>query len=296
MSPLHLVVTDAAVANLILQDTDTWVKPKVGPPVNVIIGQSCTQARGKDAVRQRRVLATALRSPKEFEGYIVDASKKLVAHVAALLTAEGAANPTCIDLQPLLHQLSLDINVWTLFGRETVGIADFSRRSASSPSRGVHASLRFARPSEIPSPLPPAVPARPEKCRAGGPAPAGPRVPRAISGSGSPPPPARTAAAAAQVPRVLGLPPLQQRQPEPGRAPPGPPARADVSHTLSPSLSSFLSLSASSAPGWAPPGPPPPPPPAPYPSLTLRMYTGTRSRPSHRARASAAGSAGASAR
>ena len=154
MSPLHLVVTDAAVANLILQDSDTWVKPKVGPPVNVIIGQSCTQARGKDAVRQRRVLATALRSPKEFEGYIVDASKKLVAHVAALLTAEGAANPTCIDLQPLLHQLSLDINVWTLFGRETVGIADFSRRSASSPSRGVHASLRFARPSEIPSPPP----------------------------------------------------------------------------------------------------------------------------------------------
>jgi hypothetical protein len=130
ISPLQLIVTDATIANLILQDTDTWVKPKVGPPVNAIIGLSCTQARGKDAIRQRRVLASALRSPKEFEGYITEASKKLVATVAALFNEENAPKTMCIDLQPLLHQLSLDINVWTLFGRETVGIVDFSKRFA----------------------------------------------------------------------------------------------------------------------------------------------------------------------
>jgi hypothetical protein len=134
LNPSQLVVTDSSIANLILQDSDTWVKPKLGPPVDAIIGLSCTRARGQDAVRQRRILSNALRSPRVYEGYITEAARKLIEHLdSALIAKDGAGSACTIDVQPLIHQLSLDINITAVFGRKTYGISEFAMRLDAPP-------------------------------------------------------------------------------------------------------------------------------------------------------------------
>jgi hypothetical protein len=136
IGPLQLIVSDGSIALPILQDTDTWVKPRVGPPFDIIVGQSCARARGPCAIRHRRVLAAALRNPKDFFGCISFAASAFSAQIANLISSDPSDRvPVSIDVQPLLHRLSLDINIWTIVGQYTDGVETFSKESVCLPAR-----------------------------------------------------------------------------------------------------------------------------------------------------------------
>jgi len=113
------------VASLVLENTDVWAKPKIHGIVTAIIGQSCTQARGPDALRQRAILATSFRNRTALNAVIEGASERFLQCIEETMSA-GENESIELDVLPYVTQLALDLVMAMVFGdpSQTQGLTE----------------------------------------------------------------------------------------------------------------------------------------------------------------------------
>lgn len=123
-----LILTDPKLVSAVMNNPEVWVKPLNDGIIGLIIGKSCTAARGKDAIRQRKIISKSFSNRSQYEGYLSRASKKFIENLLEEVSISVSSSDglgVSLNIVPKIKLLAADIITWMVFGCDTEGVEEF---------------------------------------------------------------------------------------------------------------------------------------------------------------------------